>query len=195
MRIIAGEHKGRKLLPPKGMTTRPITDRVKAALFSILGEAVIDAVVVDLFAGTGSMGLEALSRGARSCCFAERDRTAIERLTRNIEAMGLTDRCRIWRGDILRRLPGWLAELPGPADLAFVDPPYALVERWQWAQATGGIFDPLAAKLAPGATVVFRCERNIALPEAFGLLSLRDRRDYGTMSLLFLARAMNPKGR
>ncbi len=192
MRIIAGEHKGRKLLPPKGMTTRPITDRVKAALFSILGEAVIDAVVVDLFAGTGSMGLEALSRGARSCCFAERDRTAIERLTRNIEAMGLTDRCRIWRGDILRRLPGWLAELPGPADLAFVDPPYALVDDAAWRRAAEKIFDPLAGKLTEDGLVVFRCRRNLAPGEAFGRLSLRERRDYGKMSLLFLRGVMDP---
>ena len=189
MRIIAGEHKGRKLLGPKGSVTRPITDRVKTALFDHLGPRLAGATVVDLFAGTGSMGLEALSRGADLCCFAERDRTALDRLDRNIEAMGLAERCRIWRGDILQRLSVWLSELDRPVDLAFVDPPYALVGEWQWAQAAAKIFDPLAAKLAADGTVMFRCERNAELPAAFGLLSLRDRRDYGGMSLLFLGRS------
>ena len=189
MRIIAGEYKGRKLLAPKGGVTRPITDRVKTALFDYLEAALADAVVVDLFAGTGSLGLEALSRGARTCCFAERDRAALDRLARNIEAMALGERCRIWRGGILHRLPAWLGELDEPVDLAFVDPPYALVADWQWTQAARKIFNPLGAKLADDGTVVFRCRRNIELPAAFGLLSLRDRRDYGKMSLLMLARA------
>jgi len=189
MRIIAGEHRGRKLLPPKGGVTRPITDRVKTALFDYLGGDLPGATVVDLFAGTGSMGLEALSRGAARCYFAERDRIALDRLARNIEAMGLSESCRIWRGDILQRLSAWLDELDGPADLAFVDPPYALVAQWQWAQAAAKIFNPLAAKLAGDGIVMFRCERNAELPAAFGLLSLRERRDYGGMSLLLLRRS------
>ncbi len=188
MRIIAGEHKGRRLLGPKGSVTRPITDRVKTALFSILGPAVEDAVVVDLFAGTGSIGLEALSRGARSCCFAERERTAIERLRSNIDLLGLGGRCRIWRGDVFARLRGWLGELAEPVDLAFVDPPYDLVAGPPWQAAGAKIFDPLAEKLAPQGRVVFRCRRNIPTPEALGLLCVRERRDYGRMSLLMLGR-------
>ena len=188
MRIIAGEHKGRRLLGPKGCRTRPITDRVKTALFGILGPAVEDAVVVDLFAGTGSIGLEALSRGARSCCFAERDKTAIERLRSNIDLLGLGGRCRIWRGDVFARLRGWLDDLPEPVDLAFVDPPYDLVAGPAWQPAGAKIFDPLAEKLAPRGQVVFRCRRNIPTPEALGLLCVRERRDYGRMSLLMLGR-------
>ncbi len=190
MRIIAGEHKGRSLLPPRGMTTRPMTSKVKTALFNILGGAVVEAVVADLFCGTGSLGLEAISRGARRCYFAERDRLALERLRRNIEAMRVADRCRIWRGDVLRLLRSWLEELAEPIDLAFVDPPYRLAERWHWDQAVERIFEPLAAKLAGEALVVFRVERNIELPETFGSLCVRRRRDYGNMSLLLLSRTV-----
>lgn len=189
MRIISGQHKGRRLLPPKTSATRPITSRVKTALFSILAESVTDAVVVDLFCGTGTLGLEALSRAARCCRFAERDRTALSRLKRNIEAMDLTDRCRIWRGDIMRYLRRWLDEMDDPIDLAFVDPPYALTDRWRWGQAGEKIFTPLAEKLADDGQVIFRCRRNIVLPDTLRPLSVRQRRDYGKMSLVFMSRA------
>lgn len=187
MRILAGQHKGRSLLPPKGVTTRPITARAKTALFSILGESVEGAVVVDLFCGTGSLGLEAFSRGAGYCYFAERDRLAIDRLRRNIEALNVAGRCRIWRGDILRHLAGWLEEMPRTIDLGFVDPPYRLPASWSWPRAAERLFDPLAAKLAPDGVVVFRCPRNMDVPPAFGTLCVRRRRDCGKMSLLFLS--------
>ncbi len=188
MRVVAGQFRGRRLLGPKGRATRPITDRVKTACFSILGEAVEQAVVVDLFCGTGSLGLEAVSRGAERCWFAERDPGAIDRLRRNIEAMGVGDRCVVWRGDVLRRLARWLRTLAEPVDLAFVDPPYGLVEQWRWCRAAGWLFDPLADHLAEEATVIFRCRRNIEVPTPLGPLCVRDRRDYGTMSLVFLGR-------
>ena len=188
MRIIAGQHKGRGLLSPKGLTTRPITGRVKAALFNILGEGIQGAVVVDLFCGTGSLGLEALSRGASFCYFAERDRLAVARLRRNVQAMRLADRCRIWRGDVLRHLLGWVEELTEPVHVAFVDPPFSLSRTWHWDSAAEKLFEPLAGKLAADGLVVFRCPRKIDLPDAFGTLCVRRRRDYGKMSLLFLAR-------
>ena len=187
MRIIAGQYKGRRLLPPRGHTTRPITDRVKTALFSILAADVDDAVVLDLFAGTGSLGIEAISRGARRCYFAERDRLAIARLRRNITAVGADDRCEVWPGDIFRTLRRRLAPLPDPVDLAFIDPPYRLVANWRWDDAAEKLFAPIAAAAAPDATAILRCERNISLPEAFGPLCVRDRRDYGNMSLVFLS--------
>ena len=85
MRILAGEYKGRKLLPPPGRAqTRPITGSVKKSLFDMLGVRLVDAIVVDLYCGTGTIGLEALSRGAARCYFAERDRAVLERLRRNI---------------------------------------------------------------------------------------------------------------
>ena len=92
MRIIAGEFRGRKLLPPQGQQTRPITDRVKQSLFDILAPSIEGAVVFDCFAGTGSLGLEALSRGASRAVFFERDRSAVRLLQENIRALGVSDR-------------------------------------------------------------------------------------------------------
>lgn len=194
MRIIAGKFKGRKLLSPRGLTTRPITSRVKTALFNILGDAVESAVVVDLFAGTGSIGLEALSRGASRCCFAERDRAALERLRRNVEAVGLADRCMIWPGDVLRTLPRRLEAAAERFDLAFVDPPYRLVAGWRWGRAIEKLFAPLGRALAGDGAVVLRCERNIDVPGTLGPLCVRDRRDYGKMSLVFLSPARPTAG-
>jgi 16S rRNA (guanine966-N2)-methyltransferase len=189
VRIIAGRFKGRKLLSPRGLGTRPITSRVKAALFNILGEAAASAVVADLFAGTGSIGLEALSRGASRCCFAERDRAALDRLRRNVEALGLADRCKIWPGDVLRTLTRHLEAAAERFDLAFVDPPYRLVADWRWDRATERLFAPLGRSLTAEGIVVLRCQRNIDVPRTLGPLCVRDRRDYGKMSLVFLSPA------
>ena len=157
MRIVAGQHKGRKLLGPKGQVTRPITDRAKTALFSILAAAVEGATVVDLFSGTGSLGLEALSRAAASCCFAERDRAAVDRLRRNIDAMGLAGRCTIWRGDVLRLLGHWLAGLAGDVDIAFVDPPYALARRLSTEELTASFSAAKATALSPTRSDLCPC--------------------------------------
>jgi len=163
-----------------------MTDRVKIALFNILADSLPGAVVLDLFAGTGSLGLEALSRGARLACFAERHRTALVGLRRNIDALGVADRCVIWGGDILRSLPRRLGELGEPADIAFVDPPYRQSAAWDWRVIADRLFVPLAGGLSPEGVVMLRCERNIDVPEALGPLGVRDRRDYGKMSLVFL---------
>ena len=189
MRIIAGQFRGRKLLGPKGQTTRPMTDRVRTALFDALGPTLAGGTVLDLFAGTGVLGLEALSRGADRCCFAERDRSALERLRRNIEALGLTRRCEVWPGDVLAILAHRLEALAEPVQVAFVDPPYSLTESWSWERAVERIFTPLGRRLAAGGTVVLRCRRNIQVPATLGPLSVRRRRQYGKMALLFLTTA------
>src|SRR5918997_2078096 len=98
MRIIAGEFRGRKLLPPGGDVTRPVTDRVKQSLFDILTPLLDNAIVYDCFAGTGSMGLECLSRGARRAVFFEADRSAMERLRKNIATLGVADRATVRAG-------------------------------------------------------------------------------------------------
>src|SRR3954467_12569711 len=101
MRIIAGEFRGRPLLPPQGQqTTRPITDRAKQSLFDVLAPHIDGALVYDCFAGTGSMGLECLSRGAKFCTFFEADRSAITRLHQNIAAVKAQDRSRAVAGDL-----------------------------------------------------------------------------------------------
>src|SRR6185436_15416362 len=127
MRIIAGEFRGRKLLPPEGDVTRPITDRVKQSLFDILAPAIEGAWVYDCFAGTGSMGLESLSRGAAHATFFEADRSAVTRLRKNIVAVGVTDRSTVVAADLFR----WSASTKPQqkADIVFLDPPYRFLRE------------------------------------------------------------------
>src|SRR6476469_4866060 len=122
MRIIAGEFRSRTLLAPKTDATRPITDRVKQSLFDILSPRIDGARVYDCFAGTGSMGLECLSRGAAHVSFFEADRSALERLNKNVTTLGVTDRSTIAAGDLFRWFEG--AQPDFRASLVFLDPPY-----------------------------------------------------------------------
>ena len=104
MRVIAGKAKGRKLRPAPGDIARPITDRVKESLFNILAGEVVDALFLDLFAGTGSVGIEALSRGARRAVFVERNRRAIETIKENLKTTGLAAQAEVIRDDVFRFL-------------------------------------------------------------------------------------------
>ncbi|HVG75748.1 MAG TPA: 16S rRNA (guanine(966)-N(2))-methyltransferase RsmD [Thermoleophilaceae bacterium] len=117
MRVVAGEFKGRRLAAPRGRRTRPTADRVREAIFSMLGD-VSGARVLDLYAGSGALGIEALSRGAESAVFVERDRAALAALERNLEATGAPGEVR--RQDVAR----FLARQEGTFDLVFCDPPY-----------------------------------------------------------------------
>ncbi len=117
MRVVAGEFKGRRLVAPRGARTRPTADRVREALFSILGD-VSGARVLDLFAGSGALGIEALSRGAASVEFVESDRRAVTAIQRNLAAVGVSATVRTQ--DALR----FLERSEGPYDLVFCDPPY-----------------------------------------------------------------------
>ena len=120
LRVIAGRAGGRRLTAPAGLTTRPLTDRAKEALFSSLGAEVVEARVLDLYAGSGSLGIEALSRGAASAVFVERSRPALAALRRNLEVTGLS-------GTVIGSdVEGYLGRSEGEFDLVFVDPPYAL---------------------------------------------------------------------
>lgn len=126
MRIIAGEFRRRLLLTPRDAgTTRPIPDRVKESLFGLLRGNCEDANVLDAFAGTGAIGLEAVSRGAARCVFIERDRKIADLLQRNIEALGADERCELVRSDALG--PATLSRAPRPLHLAFFDPPFPLL--------------------------------------------------------------------
>jgi len=126
VRIIAGEFRSRRLLTPQdARTVRPMPDRVRESLFGLLRGHCEGAAVFDAFAGTGSLGLEAVSRGAARCVLVEKDRHAADLLERNIAALGVQDRCELVRGDALGA--GALARCPRPLTLAFFDPPYPLV--------------------------------------------------------------------
>jgi 16S rRNA (guanine966-N2)-methyltransferase len=117
VRVVAGEFKGRRLVAPRGTRTRPTADRVREALFSMLGD-VSGARVLDLYAGSGALGIEALSRGAGSAVFVERDQAALTALRRNLDAVGAEAEVR--RQDVSR----FLARPEGTFDLVFCDPPY-----------------------------------------------------------------------
>lgn len=181
MRIIAGRAGGRRLsAAPDG--TRPTTDRVREALFSALGSMVGDwssVRVLDLFAGSGAVGLEALSRGARSATLVESDRRCLEILRRN--AAAVDPAAVVVAADVLR----WVAD-GGPYDLVYVDPPYAMTQA-DVQSVLGGL--GADGVLAPGALVVV--ERSRRSPEpwpATGWEGLR-RKDYGETTLWYGRRA------
>lgn len=123
MRIIGGTLRRRKLSPLRGRGVRPTTDYLRESIFNILAGCVEGAVVLDLFAGTGSFGIEALSRGASSAVFIEKSPQAIKTLLRNISAFSLEKRCTVLRRDVLRAL-SFLKSTGHGFDLVFVDPPY-----------------------------------------------------------------------
>src|SRR6266542_119913 len=104
MRVIAGSARGRPLVAPRGTGTRPITDRVKETLFGILGERVLDAAVLDLYAGSGAIGIEALSRGAASCEFVEHDRPAVAAIRENLARAGVAEQASVHDMDVVRYL-------------------------------------------------------------------------------------------
>jgi len=129
-RIIAGEARGRRLKVPRGDRVRPTTDRVRESMFGALGSLVdlAGAVVLDAFAGSGALGLEALSRGAAHATFVERHRATLAILRGNVAALDFADRCRIVSGDVL----GWLGTAEESFDVAFCDPPYDFPDHgWQ----------------------------------------------------------------
>lgn len=133
MRIVAGKFRRRTLLPPAGEQTRPITDRAKEQLFENLGGELPGRNVLDAFAGTGTIGLEALSRGAAGCVFLEADKRTHGLLGENVQRLGVGDVSVVWRVDVLRtsfrprREPGDPFD-PLPYDLLFFDPPYKMAE-------------------------------------------------------------------
>ena len=121
MRVISGELGGRKLVTPDGLATRPTTDKVRQAVFNSLGSMGVleGATVADLYAGCGALGIEALSRGAESCVFVERDRSALTALKANLKALDLEARSHVAATDVITYAPGMT-----PVDIAFADPPY-----------------------------------------------------------------------
>jgi len=122
--VIAGALKGRRLVTPRGATTRPTADQVRIALMDALGPRLPDARVLDLFAGAGGVGLEALSRGAAHATFVERDARAVAALEENIRTLGVESRARVVRGDVGRQLARLEAE-GRRFEIAFLDAPYA----------------------------------------------------------------------
>lgn len=186
LRLVAGRHRGRKLAAPDGLTTRPTAERVRQALFDMLWHApwagraaVEDAAVLDAFAGTGALGLEALSRGAAHAVFIEPDRAALAVLRRNIETLGEAARSRIIVGDATRPPPA-----SAPCGLILLDPPYGkeLVPRALAALGAAGW-------IAPGALVAAEVAKTDPLDvPGFEMLA---ERAHGAARLVFL-KAVSP---
>ncbi len=186
MRIVGGKFKGHSIAPPSGSKTRPTSDRVRESIFNILAHGIegLDikgARVLDVFAGTGAMGLEAISRGARFCQFVDDAAEARGLIRTNADALGVIGLVKIWRRDATDLGPC----APQPAfDLVFADPPYgkglgekalASLMKGQW--------------LNPGAIVVLEEQLKAEVPEVTGL-TLLDKRDYGDTQVRFYRHGM-----
>ena len=187
MRIISGEARGRRLYAPEGMETRPTADRVREALFNIIRADVPGARVLDAFAGSGALALEALSRGADSAVLIDRSPAAVRVIRKNVELMRATGRAEVIAGDCLRVID----RLTGPYTLVFLDPPYAL--EASYAAVTG----KLASRglLAENALIVMERakDRVIAgLDERIAVFDERIYRDTALMLARFIS-APSPK--
>jgi 16S rRNA (guanine966-N2)-methyltransferase len=158
LRVVAGSYKGRRLSAPRGMRTRPTADRVREALFSMLGD-VGGARVLDLYAGSGALGIEALSRGAESALFVEREPRAVAAIERNLASLGVE--ARVARQDVLR----FLARADGTFDLVFCDPPYDSASR-----LAGPLAERLPALIAEDARIVTESDKRNPLELPFPLL-------------------------
>jgi 16S rRNA (guanine966-N2)-methyltransferase len=188
MRVIAGSAKGRKLKPVPGDSTRPITDRTKEALFSILGDWIIQARVLDLFGGTGAVGIEALSRGAAHVTFIDKSRAATRTIGENLRITGLAGRALVKREDAFK----FLAQLPPeakPFDLIYIAPPQY---KELWIKALQTLDQQLGAWLPPDGAIIVQIH-----PLEFEELELQnlvlyDQRKYGSTLLCFYEWIVEP---
>jgi 16S rRNA (guanine966-N2)-methyltransferase len=185
MRIIAGAKRGMKLLSPKGDVSRPITDRVKESLFSVLYKYDLPAekTVADLFCGVGSLGIESLSRGARFVTFVEKDPEIIAVLKKNIEKAGFAKESKIIGADAFK--------IGAPVNeqkynLIFVDPPYLATEDAGSSSRLSGLLDLLGEQSAADGIVVVRTHRRTELLEQYGRFKVIERRQWGTMAVTIL---------
>jgi 16S rRNA (guanine(966)-N(2))-methyltransferase RsmD len=182
MRIITGKAKGRKLQSVPGDSTRPITDRAKSALFSILGDWITETRVLDLFGGTGAVGIECLSRGAEFVHFVELNRKAVETIWTNLRHCRLERQAQVQQGDSFLFLERYRGE---PFHLIFVAPPQY---QGLWRQALQQI-DSRPELLAENGVVIVQIHPKEELPPELEHLQEYDRRKYGSVMLLFYARA------
>jgi 16S rRNA (guanine966-N2)-methyltransferase len=188
MRVIAGAAKGTRLAAPEGLATRPVPDRVKESWFAVLGRAVEGARVLDLYCGSGSLGIEALSRGAESCVFVEREGAALHLLARHLELSRLAERSETLAADAAVALEG-LARGNERFDLVFVDPPFEASSKARFYSAEGVLARAGGLLAAEGVMMVRReagCAPRPGPPEGLGLLK---KRAWGRSEVLFLRSA------
>lgn len=176
MRIITGEYRGRKLEAPNGMDVRPTSDMIKEAMFNILMNEVYGAICVDLFAGTGNLGLEALSRGAEKCYFCDNSRESIKFIKSNIDKCGAKEKSKVIFGDYMK----CLQRMTEKADIFFVDPPY-----------NSGMYEKVLESiisldlLADDGIILTEHDKYLEVPEKVGNLEVYKERKYGKKVLTF----------
>jgi len=184
LRVISGSARGRKLLTPKDWQIRPTSDRVKESLFNILTVLLGNFSgrrVLDVFAGTGNLGIEALSRGAAAAVFIDESREAVTLVKKNLELAGITARGKVVQKEALSALK-WLAKSEDPFDLVFLDPPYR-----------GGLSEKVLEYLASAeligesSMVIAETAAKEKLPSEFGRLQEFDKRIYGDTALSFFS--------
>ncbi|HUY96144.1 MAG TPA: 16S rRNA (guanine(966)-N(2))-methyltransferase RsmD [Verrucomicrobiae bacterium] len=199
LRVVGGEARGRPLLTPPGRSLRPTTALVRRALFDIVGAGIVGASVVDAYAGVGGVGLEALSRGAATVTFVERDRMSLTCLRSNVDRLGYAARATV----VAAAVRPWLARHPlAPVQLVVCDPPYAsqtgdgVAPGSEAEQVLGAIADNLerwpgvgAPAPSPAPLVVVEHHRGVELPAAVGPLACIRAERYGTTMLSFYRRA------
>ncbi|MBQ6569789.1 MAG: 16S rRNA (guanine(966)-N(2))-methyltransferase RsmD [Clostridia bacterium] len=156
MRVITGTARGRRLITLEGLDVRPTTDKVKEGIFSAIQFDIDGRKILDLFAGSGQLGIEALSRGAQKCVFVDSSSKALNVINRNLQTTGLADKAEVYASDAL----GYLSRCRDTFDIVFLDPPYAMAEN---------IIPKILASLIPllsrCATIVCETDVNAALPE------------------------------
>jgi 16S rRNA (guanine966-N2)-methyltransferase len=180
MRIIAGAKKGMALACPRTLETRPITDRIKESLFNVLAsyDLLAESVVADLFCGVGSLGLEALSRGAVFATFVENSPKILPSLEKNIAKAGYAGQSKVLRSDAFR------AGAPGRQHtLVFVDPPYATTHQAGEASPLASLFMVLGRQVVPRGVVVVRTEREVDVPDRLAGFQMADKRLWGSMAI------------
>jgi 16S rRNA (guanine966-N2)-methyltransferase len=169
MRIIAGKFRSRQLKSLKGLALRPTSDRLRETLFNVLGDLVSGACFLDLFAGTGAVGIEALSRGASEAIFVEKHAPTVALIKKNLESLEIRGGVRVLTQDVLKALERLAGEPSGNGariDIVFLDPPYA--EKDQYTEVLSFLAE--AKLLAPGAVVTAEHLRTLELRELFGTL-------------------------
>ena len=189
MRIIAGTKKGMKLLGPKTVASRPILDRVKESLFNVLYKYDVPAgkTVGDVFSGVGSLGLEALSRGAKYVTFVEKEAKVIQILKKNIEKAGFASESKIVRADAFK--VGAPVDFDGRKyDVVFVDPPYSTTKDAGESSPLSRLLNALGRQLAADGIVVVRTAKRTRLSAQYAKLKVIERRQWGTMAITILGR-------
>ena len=169
MRVVGGSARGRQLKTPEGRAIRPSTDRIRESMFNLLGPGHLAEQVLDAFAGTGALGIEALSRGVAQATFTDADPKALRLVHENLARCKFAERARVRKADAL----DWLRAQAADFDLIFLDPPYGQGLVLSCLEIIGG------SVMAEGARVVCECERGLELPEAQGCLALIKERLYG----------------